>query len=63
MDVTDAFEDVGHSKEARSLMEKYYIADLATESLEETAVLDKVIMSESLMDHCVSFIPSYDISL
>ena len=26
---TEAFEDVGHSTDARELMEKYYVGDLA----------------------------------
>jgi cytochrome b involved in lipid metabolism len=27
-DATEAFEDVGHSDEARELLEKYYVGDL-----------------------------------
>lgn len=27
-DATEAFEDIGHSDEAREILEKYYVADL-----------------------------------
>lgn len=32
-DATDDFEDAGHSKDARELMEKFYIGELDTSSL------------------------------
>lgn len=32
---TEAFEDVGHSTDARELMEKYYVGDLAEEDREK----------------------------
>jgi cytochrome b5 len=45
MDATEAFEDVGHSKEARELLESFYIGDLAPDAMEQKTVLNKVTKS------------------